>query len=295
MRLTSPRFNTNARLQNTANNNPTMKYGSKGLYVRHVQQALIDLGHPLPKSTKKFNTPDGIFGGETKKKVFDFQKKQRLTNLRFGVDGIVGEQTMDVFDRLLRTPVTLPPIPTVGGLTDLNANLAQSLINVLSHPGLLKIRFSAMGVDVSPGSCLMVRKALQYGEITAEIHKMPANYRGVYFAQDAQHKTTNAVLIYANTFMLDFRSANMVLQKVTVIHEATHAFCDIRRIGRTGTTAFTRDQSESVAHIAQATFHRILTGHAETDPFGGLNPIPKGRCSGTAGACKKTTIKQIFG
>jgi hypothetical protein len=44
MRLTSPRFNWNARLQLAANNSPPAKRGDKGLHVRHIQQALIDLG-----------------------------------------------------------------------------------------------------------------------------------------------------------------------------------------------------------------------------------------------------------
>lgn len=173
MRLTSPRFNTNARLQMTADNNPPMKFGDRGLYVRHVQQALIDLGYALPKSIKKFKTPDGIFGGETKSEVIEFQKKQKLKSPWFDVDGIVGEQTMGAFDKLLLKPITLPPISGPGGATDPNANLVQSLINVLSDPRLSDVRFSAMGVSISRSSYLMVRSALETGDIAAELHKLP--------------------------------------------------------------------------------------------------------------------------
>lgn len=277
MRLTSPRFNWNARLQMTADNNPPMSIGAAGLYVRHVQRALIDLGHPLPKSTAIHGSPDGLFGSETKNAVIDFQKRQKALHPDFAVDGVVGEQTMGAFDRLLRTPVTLPPIPGPGGATDSNANLVQSLISVLNHPRLVEIDFSLMGVNISHGSYLLVRNALRDGSIAAENHALPAGVEGFYLPQDALHRVTGAILIPGNTFVMPFVVASTVARKANVVHEATHAFCDIRAIGRPGTTRFTRDQSESVAHVAQATFHRILTGGPQTDsttsdPARGLNP-----------------------
>jgi len=273
MKLTSPRFNWNARLQMAADNSPPMRSGELGLAVRHVQQALIDLGHPMPRSTAKHGSPDGIFGSETREKLKDFQRKQKKTRPDFGVDGVVGQQTMGAFDKLLSTPKTLPPITGPGGFANPDANLAQSLINVLSHPRLFEINFSMMGVSISAGSFFAVRQALKDGAISAEFHALPANVRGFYLAQDALHKHTGAVLIVANTFVLPFTRAVNNTHRATVVHEATHAFCDIRKIGQSG-TAFTRDQSESVAHVAQATFHRLLAGGAETDPHNpGLGPI----------------------
>lgn len=273
MKLTSPRFNWNARLQMAADNNPPMRSGEMGLAVRHVQQALIDLGHPMPKSTAKHSSPDGIYGSETKDKLKDFQRKQKKTRPDFGVDGVVGQQTMGAFDKLLRTPKTLPPIAGPGGFENPDANLVQSLINVLSHPRLFEINFSMMGVAISAGSYFAVRQSLRDGSISAEFHALPGNVRGFYLAQDALHKTTGEVLIAANTFVLPFTRAVNNTQRSTILHEATHAFCDIRRIGQSG-ASFSRDQSESVAHVAQATFHRILAGRAETDARNpGLNPI----------------------
>ena len=43
----------------------------------HAQDALVDLGFPMPISTKNGEElPDGIFGLETKKTVADFQSQQ---------------------------------------------------------------------------------------------------------------------------------------------------------------------------------------------------------------------------
>lgn len=278
MRLTSPRFNWNPRLQLAADNNPPMKSGDQGLYVRHVQQALIDLHFPLPISTAAHGTPDGDFGNETKTQVIEFQRAQKRLHSDFSVDGIVGQQTMGVFDRSLLTPVTLPPIPTPGGATNANANLKQSIIAVLNDSRLSDVTFNVLGVNLSRGSYLQVRGEMEAGTIHAEVQPMPAAVRGFYLAQAGLDKVTGAVLIQANSFVMPFSRATSNEQLVTVVHEATHAFCDFRQIGRPGTAAFTRDQSESVAHIAQASFHRILTGGAETDsltsdPTKGLNPI----------------------
>jgi hypothetical protein len=283
MRLTSPRFNWNARLQMTADNNPPMKHGDQGLYVRHVQKALIDLGHPLPKSIAEHSTPtavspDGVFGNETKDAVIDFQKKQKAIRSDFAVDGVVGEQTMGVFDALLRVPVSLPPLLTPGGATDSNANLAQSLISVLNHPKLADVSFNLMGISISRGGYLLVRNALQDGSISAENHSLPPGVEGFYLARDALHKVTGVILIPANTFVMPFATATTVSHKVTVVHEATHALCDIRAVGRPGTTPFSRDQSETVAHVAQAAFHRQLAGGPQTDSLTtdvtkGLNPV----------------------
>lgn len=273
MRLTSPRFNFDRQLQMTADNAPPMSKGAKGEYVRHVQQALIDLGHPMPKSTAVHGTVDGMFGTETKNAVIAFQRKQKLTDPGFHVDGIVGAQTMSAFDRLLRTPITLPPLATPGGVTDPHANLVQSIISVLSDALLSSVNFEAAGVIISHGDYLLVRKSLEDGAMTAEVHRFPPGVRGVYFAQDALDRATGAVLIAANTFALPFGRAASNDQKATVVHEATHAICDMRAVGRAG-TPFTRDQSESIAHIAQAVYHRRLAGAAQSDPLGGfLTPI----------------------
>lgn len=105
MSLKSPRFSGNARLQKAAQNAPPIKYYEQGPAVAILQQAFIDLGFPMPGSTKS-GKPDGIFGQETLKAVRAFQTKHALS-----VDGVVGNQTMTKLDALLPAagPVGPPP------------------------------------------------------------------------------------------------------------------------------------------------------------------------------------------
>jgi hypothetical protein len=85
-----------------------MRRGEEGEAVRLIQQALIDLGCPLPISTREHGSPDGIYGPETEGGVRVFQRFE--PPLR--VDGIVGKNTMTALDGLLpnRAP-RLPPQP----------------------------------------------------------------------------------------------------------------------------------------------------------------------------------------
>lgn len=107
MPLTSPRFAWNSRLQSAASNSPPMYSGERGEAVRLVQQALIDLGYPMPRSTKKYGSPDGIYGEETAAKLKEFQRAQHLR-----ADGIAGKQTLGRMDTLLPNPAPrLPALP----------------------------------------------------------------------------------------------------------------------------------------------------------------------------------------
>src|SRR4051812_4705053 len=107
MPLKSPRFASVSRLQQAAINSPVVCYGESGEPVRVLQQALIDLGFPLLKSTHKYNSPDGVFGDET---VAGFKAFQ--TNNKLGIDGVVGAKTMAKLDELLPTSgAPLPPLP----------------------------------------------------------------------------------------------------------------------------------------------------------------------------------------
>ena len=70
-------------------------------------QGLIDLGFPMPVSTQRYGSPDGIFGKETTAKVREFQSKNGLSP-----DGIVGKNTMARLDQLLpNAGEPLPPLP----------------------------------------------------------------------------------------------------------------------------------------------------------------------------------------
>lgn len=104
MPLSSPRFASNSRLQKAADNAPPLRRGEIGDGVWSIQKAMIDLGYPMPISTKKFDEPDGIFGDETFKTIYQFQKDQGLAT-----DGVVGRNTMARLDELF--PTGAPPTP----------------------------------------------------------------------------------------------------------------------------------------------------------------------------------------
>lgn len=79
-----------------------LKIGEQGEPVRTLQKALIQLGHPMPISTQKNGSPDGIFGSETDKCVRDFQKKALPDEKP---DGKVGPKTLGALDvRLVSKP-----------------------------------------------------------------------------------------------------------------------------------------------------------------------------------------------
>lgn len=68
---------------------PTIKRGSKGVYVKECQNDLISLGYDVGKTGA-----DGKFGRNTEKAVKAFQKDHSLK-----VDGIVGQLTWDALDK----------------------------------------------------------------------------------------------------------------------------------------------------------------------------------------------------
>lgn len=117
MALTSPRFAGNARLQAASENRPSIRFMEQNREaVAILQQAFIDLGFPMPRSTKA-GKPDGIFGQETLDTVKAFQRKHALTQ-----DGVVGRQTLGKLDSLLpggkpassgNVPYQVPGIKTV--------------------------------------------------------------------------------------------------------------------------------------------------------------------------------------
>jgi peptidoglycan hydrolase-like protein with peptidoglycan-binding domain len=115
MSLQSIRLRRQRRLVTAANNNPPMGMGETGEAVETLQQALIDLGFPMQRSTRKTGFPDGIYGKETSSTVRAFQTRERLST-----DGIAGPETLGRLDQILLlverkdqaqllADVTLPP------------------------------------------------------------------------------------------------------------------------------------------------------------------------------------------
>jgi len=102
--LTSSRFSGNEILEGCYDGEKAqyLRYGSNGEAVKKVQQALIDLGYPLPISTKKTGEVDGILGSETKTALEKFQADQKLS----GIDGVVGKETMSRLDQLFGSKPT---------------------------------------------------------------------------------------------------------------------------------------------------------------------------------------------
>ncbi len=106
MALNSPRFKWNSRLQAAFRNSPVMRTGDSGHAVRLIQQSLIDLGYPMPITVQKYQSPDGIFGGETKSAVMRYQSANGLS-----ADGIIGTGTMTKLDAAL--PGAGPNLPAL--------------------------------------------------------------------------------------------------------------------------------------------------------------------------------------
>ena len=109
MALSSPRFRWSNRLQQVELNNPPMRHGEKGQAVRLIQQCMIDLSiNPMTNSIKRYGSPDGIYGRETKVAVDSYQTSKRLSS-----DGVVGQNTMRALDvDLPNGGAHLPPLPT---------------------------------------------------------------------------------------------------------------------------------------------------------------------------------------
>src|SRR3712207_282208 len=97
MVLTISRLTVNSQTQAAAENRPALKIGSKGEGVCILQQALIDLGFKMPRSTHGGNSlPDGIFGVETDQVVKEFQRDNGLKP-----DGAVGPLTLKRLEEAL--------------------------------------------------------------------------------------------------------------------------------------------------------------------------------------------------
>ncbi len=108
--LRSPRFKDSARLVQAADNRPAIRAGERNEGVRLIQQALIDLGHSMPVSVRRWGSPDGIFGRETTSELRRFQRRHGLEP-----DGCVGRFTMAKLDELLPTAgQPLPALPMSG-------------------------------------------------------------------------------------------------------------------------------------------------------------------------------------
>jgi len=114
MALKSPWFRWSSRLRQAEQNNPPMRAGEQSQSVRVIQQAMIQLGiSHMPISIKKYGSPDGIFGTETKSAIKTYQEEH--TTIKLASDGVVGQKTMRALDAdLSGGGPNLPPLPAQG-------------------------------------------------------------------------------------------------------------------------------------------------------------------------------------
>ncbi|MEZ5476210.1 MAG: polysaccharide deacetylase family protein [Thiolinea sp.] len=129
MVLSHPRFKHNPRLQQAAENNPALKPGDPdALAVAIIQQALVDLGYALPRSTGADGRLDGDYGAETIAALRQFQQDQGLQ-----VDGLVGRETLRRLDQVapaIHSPDAGVPESPIGAGTGngVNATAGRSVI-----------------------------------------------------------------------------------------------------------------------------------------------------------------------
>ncbi len=98
--LLSPRFTTSDRLKRVATGSRTISKGSgrRSRAVHLVQMALVDLGYPMPRSTRSRRySPDGRFGNETETKLKEFQNRNNITET-----GKIDKDTILALDHFAR-------------------------------------------------------------------------------------------------------------------------------------------------------------------------------------------------
>ena len=94
--LASPRFALNQTLEAAFDNEVALRQGAQGTAVRLIQDALLAMGYPLPRSPSRAlpGRGDGVFGDETKAAIERFQRDAGAAS----VDGVVGPETMGLLD-----------------------------------------------------------------------------------------------------------------------------------------------------------------------------------------------------
>ena len=268
----SVHFRGNARLVLVGENNPIMKKGEEGHAVRLVQQALIDLGYKMPATTAKFGSPDGIYGSETKKQVLQFQKDQGLSK-----DGIVGAQTLArIDDQLVARRVVfkgLPALPagTPGDATDTLGDSIEVIRFALGAANPLRnLNFTLTFEQTTSskphevtifGSDYDRVVKLIPDKIAVEIEPgltAAALYLPSVPSSDQRKQLGLVTAPQQNSLILSRGLTQSLSDRSLVIHEATHAVCDMRKLGTTNALF-----SELLAFVAEAIFFRKRTGAAK--------------------------------
>ena len=251
MTFKSRRFLGNDRMVSASLNAPPMKKGEAGQAVRLVQQALIDLGHPMPISTAKYGSPDGIYGSETRSAAWAFQNKHKDKLKR---DGIVGAMTLDVMDNLLwnRPWTPLPDIPdpaAPGNYDDPEANARQIILETLGSGLMASMNLSMRHSPITGAPQSVHIMGFHYQKIGEALYNDRITVvldRSIGPAALYDHK--NEIIKLSRPLRRTFNDRSLI------IHEATHAVCD--GLGRPMNALF----SEMVGFAAEGQYARIARG-----------------------------------
>jgi peptidoglycan hydrolase-like protein with peptidoglycan-binding domain len=97
-------FAADTRMVAASQSAPPLRLGHHGSAVRLLQAGLIQVGFPLPISTRASGVPDAWYGAETRAAVSAFQRRSGL-----GDDGTTGRDTIRALDALLAAATPPPP------------------------------------------------------------------------------------------------------------------------------------------------------------------------------------------
>lgn len=97
-------FTASSQMVSASRNAPPLRWGAKGTAVGLLQAGLVQLGFPLPKSTKAMGVLDAMFGDETRAALIKFQETNKLKP-----DGVAGKNTITLMDGQLAASSKPPP------------------------------------------------------------------------------------------------------------------------------------------------------------------------------------------
>jgi peptidoglycan hydrolase-like protein with peptidoglycan-binding domain len=152
--LQAPRFAGNGVLEDVLDGKRSLQLGDSGTEVRLIQESLVAMGYPLPKSVSQVNPTqtDGIFGPETEAAVRRFQTDAKAVL----IDGIVGQETMGLLDDNdvsrpgARPPAITGPVAAPVAPGDCDEHFAAAGVTFKLNNGVGKSVANAANIQVRP-------------------------------------------------------------------------------------------------------------------------------------------------
>lgn len=206
MALTYAPFRNSPRIVAASNNNPPMRRGERGEAVERVQQALIDLGYPMPRSIRA-GRPDGIFGQETDSRIRSFQRDNNL-----GVDGVAGRNTIAALDHFMSVggglnpnrrrrvtlhfrSISLTDVPFERHFDAARRVYGQYKIDIIFGSGISLglSEAEARRFEVVNGQCVWDITTGEFADLQRLGPRIPANHIGVYYVGRFGAPSTNSL------------------------------------------------------------------------------------------------------